>query len=140
MHPFCLRIPRLIYEELIAHALADRPNECCGLLAGEVVEGNGEVRAIYPLVNERQSPTEFLSEPRSLFDAMKAIRADGTEVLAVYHSHPASPPVPSRRDLERNYSERVMNLIVGLAGPVPELRGWWLTVECFCEAEWSLLE
>ena len=140
MDPFRLRIPRPISEELTAHALKERPNECCGLLAGKVEGGVGEVRAIHPLVNELRSPTEFVSESRGLFAVMKAMRAAGTELLAVYHSHPSSPPVPSRRDLERNYSDRVMNLIVGLAGPVPELRGWWLTAESYREAEWSIAE
>lgn len=140
MPPFRLRIPRPIFEELIAHALAERPNECCGLLSGLIVDDVGEVRAIHPLVNELQSPTEFASEPRGLFAAMKAMRASDTEILAVYHSHPTSPPVPSRRDLERNYSEQVINLIVGLAGPVPVLRGWWLTAESYREAEWSVVD
>ena len=100
----------------------------------------GEVRAIHPLVNAAQSPTEFVSEPRGLFQAMKVIRAAGMDVLAVYHSHPTSAPVPSRRDRERNYSEKVMNLIVGLKGSVPDARGWWLTAKNYREAEWSIAD
>ena len=77
MHPFRLRIPRSIFEELIARALEERPLECCGLLAGMIDGDVGEVRAIHPLVNAAQSPTEFVSEPRGLFQAMKVIRAAG---------------------------------------------------------------
>ena len=48
-------------------------------------------------------------------------------------------PVPSRRDLERNYSEQVVNLIIGLAGGEPEVRGWWLTATDYREAEFEVL-
>jgi [CysO sulfur-carrier protein]-S-L-cysteine hydrolase len=137
MAPFRLRIPRPILEEMLAHAVAERPLECCGLLAGKVVDGIGEVRAIHPLVNELKSATEFVSEPRGLFAAMKAMRAAGTDVLAVYHSHPSGAPAPSRLDRERNYSEDVMNVIIGFADGVPIVRAWWLTATDTREADWS---
>lgn len=138
MAPFRLRIPRPIHEEMLARAVAARPLECCGLLAGTVANGVGEVRAIFPLVNELHSATEFVSEPRGLFMAMKAMRADGVDVLAVYHSHPSSAPVPSRLDRERNYSEAVVNLIVGFPDGEPEVRGWWLSETDAREAEWTV--
>ncbi len=138
MAPFRLRIPRPIHEEMLARAVAELPRECCGLLAGTVVDGVGEVCAIFPLVNELRSATEFVSESRGLFAAMKAMRTDGVDVLAVYHSHPASAPEPSRLDRERNYSEAVVNLIVGFPNGEPEVRGWWLTATAAREAEWSV--
>ena len=136
MAPFRLRIPRAIHEELLAHAVTTCPLECCGLLAGTVIDGLGEVRSIYPLVNALLSTTEYLSEPQGMFAALRAMRADGTDVLAVYHSHPTSAPVPSRLDRERNYSESVVNLIVGFPNGQPETRAWWLTKTDAVEAEW----
>ena len=61
------------------------------------------------------------------------------DVIAVYHSHPASPPWPSKRDLERNISEGVINFILSLAGPTPELRGWWLRATDYEPAEWEVV-
>ena len=90
-------------------------------------------------MHELASPTEYLSESLSMFAAWRAWRSAGSDVLAVYHSHPASAPVPSRRDLERNYSEAVVNLIIGLSGGKPEVRGWWLTAEDYQEAEFQVL-
>lgn len=138
MPPFRLVIPRAIFEELIAHARADSPNECCGLLSGIETAGRGEVRELHRLVNELASPVEFRSEPRSHFLAMKAMRAAGTDVLAVYHSHPTAPPVPSRLDLLRNYSERVVNLIVGLTPAGADVRGWGLTESRYEPAEFDV--
>ena len=73
--PFRLLIPRPIYEAMLAHALAELPAECCGLLAGTIIDGVGTVLHHFPLVNVLHSPTEFESEPRSMLDAQKAMRA-----------------------------------------------------------------
>jgi len=133
-----LSIPRPLYEAMLAHARAELPAECCGLLAGTIDGDIGKVSDHFPLVNALKSPTEYESESRSMFAAHKAMRAIGTEVLAVYHSHPTSDPVPSRRDRERNYSDMVMNLIIGLKAAEPDVRGWWLSEDGAEEAFWEL--
>jgi len=135
---FRLVIPRPLYEAMLAHARAVLPAESCGLLAGTIADGVGRVTLHLPLVNELNSQTEYESEPRSMFAAHKAMRATVTDVLAVYHSHPSSDPIPSRRDLERNYSEYVVNVIIGLRGPEPDVRAWWLTADSAGEAEWEV--
>jgi len=136
--PFRLIIPRAIYDAMLAHARADLPAECCGLLGGKVEADVGRVTQHFPLVNELASPTEFESEPKSRFAAHKAMRAAGTDILAVYHSHPTSDPVPSRRDRERSYSDQVVNLIIGLGRADPDVRGWWLTADDAHEATWEV--
>lgn len=96
------------------------------------------VRLRYPLVNAAASPVEFESEPRSHFSADRDICRQGLEILAIYHSHPASEPVPSRKDRERSWSADVVNLIVSLMTPTPTVRAWWLSTEEYHEAEWSV--
>jgi proteasome lid subunit RPN8/RPN11 len=127
---------------MVAQALAERPNECCGLLGGVRQGGQdgpvGQVVQLYPLVNAAASPVEYLSDPRSMFAAIKDMRQRQLEPLAVYHSHPTSEPVPSRKDLALNYSPEVVNLIVSLATVPPTVRGWWLTDVDYREAEWSV--
>jgi proteasome lid subunit RPN8/RPN11 len=136
--PFRLVIPRPIFEAMLAHARAALPAECCGLLAGTIAEGVSQVAQHLPLVNRLSSPTEYESDPRSMLAAHRAMRAAGTDVLAVYHSHPTSDPVPSRRDRERNYGEQIVNLIIGLRAAEPDVRGWWLTADAAREAEWEI--
>jgi [CysO sulfur-carrier protein]-S-L-cysteine hydrolase len=136
-----LSIPRSVYEGMLWHALAECPLECCGLLAGVVREDDvGEVHLRYPLLNAAASPVEFESEPRSHFSADRDIRRQGLEVLAIYHSHPTSEPVPSRKDRERSWSADVVNLIVSLATTPPKVCAWWLTAETYREAEWAIQE
>ena len=122
---------------MLDHARAEFPIECCGVLAGSVDDGVGWVTEHHPLVNALASPTEYESEPRSMLAAHKAMRASGTEILAVYHSHPTSDPIPSQRDLERNYGEGVVHLIIGLRFSEADVRGWWLTSTDYREAEFG---
>jgi proteasome lid subunit RPN8/RPN11 len=136
--PVRLLLPRRIYMAMVQHAQSELPNECCGLLAGE---RDGEVlRALgwYPLVNEAASPIEYRSEPRSMFQAIKGMGLAKQDVVAIYHSHPASEPIPSRTDLERNYSPDVVNFIISVIGPGTLVRGWWLTDRAFEEAAWTI--
>lgn len=131
-----LLLPRHFYVAMLAHAQSELPNECCGIFAG-VREGEAlSVLAHFPLINEAGSPTRYYAAP---FAAEKACRAAGHEFLAIYHSHPTSAPIPSATDLERNfYGDSVIHLIVGLNGPEPIVRGWWLAETSFTEAEWRI--
>ena len=66
------------------------------------------------------------------------MRAAGTDLLAIYHSHPTSAPVPSRRDLAGNtYGPDIPWLIVGLAAGEPEVRVWRLADTSFDECEYA---
>jgi len=127
----------------MAQAIAELPNECCGLLAGTIEDSQtgdriGRVVQRYPLVNVTASPKEFWSEPKGMFAAARDMRQRGLDVLAIYHSHPTSAPVPSRTDLERNYSPDVINLIISLISGEPDVRAWWLTEQDYREAEWEV--
>jgi proteasome lid subunit RPN8/RPN11 len=139
MTRFRLLIPREIHEAMLVHAHVTLPAECCGLLAGTVIYGQGRVTEHYPLINVLNSPTEFESESRNHFAAHKAMRASGTEVLAVYHSHPNTHPLPSKHDLQRSF-EGVVNLIIGLRDDEPDVRGWWLNSASAAEADWTVVE
>ena len=133
--PFRLRVPRDLVLEMLDHAREELPNECCGLLAGP--PGSGDVQQLYRLVNALANPVEFESDPKSMFDADRDMNARGFVILAVYHSHPASAPLPSPADRERNYDPRVVNVIISLRDMIPEVRGWWLNGDKVTEAEWE---
>lgn len=131
-----LAVPDTLRAELLAHARESAPIECCGLLAGHVADGVGVASARYPIENAARSSIEYATDPRGMFGAFRSMRERGIELLAIYHSHPASEPVPSRRDIEHNtYGESVVHLIVSLAKPEPEVRAWWLAENGYREAE-----
>ncbi len=123
-----LHIPPPLLEALLAHCRVERPLEACGFLAGR----DGVVSQVLPVVNELASPTAFRTEAASAFAAFRAMRDAGTELLAVYHSHPTSDPVPSRRDLAENTYGAVPWVIIGADGTV---RAWRLSADGFAAVE-----
>jgi proteasome lid subunit RPN8/RPN11 len=139
LYPFRLHIPCRIYEEMMNHARHELPNECCGLLGGHFVDDNhreGLAVKLYPLVNEVGSPIAFrTAEHASLFQAHRDMRQQQLEVLAVYHSHPTSDPIPSKSDREQWFYDSSVHLIIGLKEDSPVLRGWWLRDDRCSEAE-----
>jgi [CysO sulfur-carrier protein]-S-L-cysteine hydrolase len=85
-------IPAEVRSALVEHAEAELPNEACGLLvlrdgvAERLVPGRNRAASRYRFELEVDPETWFLED-------------DGYE-LAVFHSHPSSPPRPSRTDVE----------------------------------------
>jgi proteasome lid subunit RPN8/RPN11 len=137
MPPFeRLVIPDALLDEVIAHARDTLPHECCGLLAGRVADGTGTACVRYAIRNDAASGTEYETNARDMLNAFRAMREGGLELLAIYHSHPTTAPVPSRRDLASNtYGETAAHLIVGFAATEPVVRAWWLTEAGYREVD-----
>lgn len=142
MPPFeVLSAPAALLAELIEHARGCAPHECCGLLAGRVEGRAACAEARFGITNDAASATAYATNPRDMLRAFRAIREAGLELLALYHSHPTSPPVPSARDLAENtYGETAVHLIVSLMGSEPEVRAWWLSADGAREAELVIRE
>lgn len=110
---------------MLAHARAELPNECCGLCGGD--PATGTITHVYRLVNTAASPTRYFAEVKSLLAAFRAMREHGTHLLAIYHSHPTSDPIPSRTDLEQNfYGPDVAHVIIAMNSAEPIVRAWSL--------------
>lgn len=108
---------RAQWDELIAHARAEAPNECCGYLRAR----DGHVDAVYRAVNERRSPYGYTLDSKSLL-AANDLDDDGWEV-GIYHSHPRSAAEPSQTDINLATYPHWIYLIVSLAGD-PVVRAW----------------
>jgi proteasome lid subunit RPN8/RPN11 len=97
-------------KEIIQHALEEYPNEACGLLAGK----NGRVEKVYRMTNVEHSPVTYRLDPEEQYRAFVEIEERGWELLAIYHSHIASPAYPSARDLELAFYPDSLYLIISL--------------------------
>jgi proteasome lid subunit RPN8/RPN11 len=115
-----MRIPKEAYEELLAHAREDAPNECCGLIGGE----NGVARTVYRARNAEASPLRYNLDPQDQFRIMTAMEENGEELSAIYHSHTASPAYPSQTDINLAAYPGAIYLIVSLAAGEKDLRGF----------------
>ncbi len=120
-------LARAACEVVVAHARRERPNECCGLLVGSAAAVVNAVEAR----NLAVGPSRFLIDPQDHIRARRDARARGLDVVGFYHSHPQAEAVPSRRDLDEASYPVALYLIVGLAGPDPDLRLYRFTGTAF---------
>jgi len=116
-----MRIPRSIYEQMLEHAREDAPNECCGILGGR----DGNPTTLYRATNAEHSPLRYTLEPNDLFRiSFREIPENDEEMLAIYHSHTASPAYPSQTDINLATYPDSVYLIVSLADGQEPLRGF----------------
>ena len=54
-----MRISQALFDEMVAHARADAPNECCGMVASN----NGDAVVVYRARNAEASPLRFRIDP-----------------------------------------------------------------------------
>jgi [CysO sulfur-carrier protein]-S-L-cysteine hydrolase len=108
-------IAPVLLDELIEHALADAPNECCGVIA--VAPGERPLAtSIHRAENTAASPLRFEVDPRELLQIIDAIEDAGGDLGAIYHSHTRTAPYPSQTDI--NFAANwpgVEWIIVGVA-------------------------
>lgn len=91
-----MRIDRALLDEIVAHAIRDAPNECCGLVVGR----DGEATAVHALENLAASPFRFDIDGRELIAFAFADEDAGEDgLVAIYHSHTRSDPYPSQTDV-----------------------------------------
>lgn len=106
-----IKIPKKIIDAIIAQADREVPLEACGYLAG--TENN--VLEIFPMENIDKSPEHFSFDPKDQFKVIKTARQKGWRLIAVYHSHPASPARLSKEDIRLAFDEEMVHLIHSLA-------------------------
>jgi proteasome lid subunit RPN8/RPN11 len=112
-----MRMSRDHWDELIAHAREDAPNECCGYMRID----DGQVGGVWRSQNGRASPYGYELDSESLL-AANNLDWDGHGV-GIYHSHPKSPAEPSQTDINLALYPHWTYLIVSLAGD-PVVRAW----------------
>lgn len=118
-----MKIRKEILDQIVAHAVEELPNECCGLLIGtpDMVEDAARAR------NAKRSRTRFQVEPADHFAAIRRARAAGFEIVGAYHSHPSGPSGPSDTDRARLTDPSMFHVIVSLAHGTRTVRAFRLS-------------
>jgi [CysO sulfur-carrier protein]-S-L-cysteine hydrolase len=115
-----VRIARDLYDEILAHAREDAPNECCGMIAAR----DGEAVRVYRAVNAAASPLRYEIDPQAQYRIEMEIEDAGLDLGAIYHSHTRSEPYPSQTDVNLAFHPHAMYVIVGVAGEEPDVRAY----------------
>jgi proteasome lid subunit RPN8/RPN11 len=103
-----LIFPVNYYEELVNHGQSQLPYEACGLLSGR----NQTVQSIWKLKNELNSDRRFFVGEKTVNKTLQSIAKRDEKVLAIYHSHPTTAPVPSYTDVLNHPDVEVKMIIV----------------------------
>ena len=103
-------IPTEIVDAIKKQAVGESPDEACGYLAGK----DNRVVSRIQMTNVDHSPEHFTFDPVEQFDAIKRAREEGYSLIAVYHSHPATPARMSEEDKRLAYDTEIVYVIMSL--------------------------
>jgi proteasome lid subunit RPN8/RPN11 len=102
----------------VAHARESAPLECCGLVLGE----DDLARRVLRCRNVHPTPeTRYLVDMKQVLEAFRASNDFDRELVAIYHSHPRSPAVPSATDRAEAQWPEAVYVLVSLRSEPPEV-------------------
>ncbi len=100
-------IEKRYIQDMIAHAQAEVPNECCGVLACL----NWKIVRLHRGVNAEASPVRYNLDPKDLLRITNNIEDNGWEILGTYHSHTHTEAYPSATDIRFVWPEYVYFIV-----------------------------
>jgi proteasome lid subunit RPN8/RPN11 len=115
-----MRIARQLFDQIVAHALQDAPNECCGMIASR----DGEAIKVHRATNAAASPLRYEIDGAEQYRIQMTIEDEDLELGAIYHSHTRSEPYPSQTDINLAFYPEALYVIVGVAGDDPDVRAY----------------
>ncbi|HVS03515.1 MAG TPA: M67 family metallopeptidase [Thermoanaerobaculia bacterium] len=117
-----LRLSSHALATLQAHAAAERPRECCGILVG--AGSPPAVDEVVAVTNRHPHPRGgYTIAAADLAATLRAARQRRRRVLGFYHSHPQSPARPSEADRAAAW-DGMSYCIVGECAERSEVRSW----------------
>lgn len=96
-----MTIEDTLLAQLHRHAEAAYPEECCGVLLGQLGGEDGRIDALVPVENRDadERTRRYLIGPADYLRAEREAERQGLDVVGFYHSHPDHPACPSATDL-----------------------------------------
>lgn len=93
------------WRDMIEHARATYPNECCGAMLGTIDAFQKIVRIAMPLENVSEGPkrVHYQLRPSDLLKADREARRHNMDLVGIYHSHPDCDAYFSETDRKNSY-------------------------------------
>lgn len=131
-----LRIDRVTWDTLVAHAESDFPFEVCGLLG---IEDDGTIRH-FPIDNAERSMTYYVMDPKQMLKAMREIEDDELH-LVIYHSHTHTQAYPSATDIRlAAYPDATYAIVTLQDRDAPDIRAFRIVEGMVTERPVELVE
>ncbi len=122
-----LKLSQSVFEAIRKHGERAFPHECCGVLFG-IMKGDqrivGEVFVIENQFEESERYHRFLITPDDYREAEKAARAKKVDIIGFYHSHPDSPSVASKYDLDHAFPWFSYVIVSIIKNNYHDIRSW----------------
>lgn len=118
-----LTIPRTLANKLLTLAQHAPESEVCGLIS----RTEKPDYRVYPIDNIAiDSTSVFAMEPQQQINAFRQMREGGETLFAIFHSHPHSEAIPSKKDLDDAAYAEALNIIISLSTEgVLDMRGYY---------------
>ena len=123
---------KIIYD----HAESVYPEECCGILLGEIVGISKIVVEAILTINDwnkaesdeadRNKHNRYSIDPQDIFTAQKRARELHLDIIGFFHSHPDYPAIPSTCDRSQAWEVYSYPIISVVNGKVSEIKSWVL--------------
>ncbi len=118
-----ISIPRTLANRLLTFAQLTPEAEICGLIA----QSTDKKFQLYPIDNVSSNKhCVFEMEQQQQIDAFRQIREKQQQLFGIYHSHPNSEAIPSKKDVQDAAYETALNIIISLNTiGVLDMRGYF---------------
>ena len=134
-----LRIDRATYDQIVAHARRDHPDEACGVVAGPA--GSDRPERFVPMLNAARSPTFYEFDSADLLRLYREMDERDEEPVVIYHSHTATEAYPSRTDISFAGEPGAHYLLVSTRDPeVEEIRSFRIVDNVVTEEEVNIVD
>ena len=130
-----LVLPAGVRSDLESWIGSGYPEEICGLLLGRNALGRTETaRAIRARNRNRERARDrYDLDPNDFLAADLAARAEGLEIVGIWHSHPDHPARPSETDRDAAWEGWSYVIVEVTVSGVSALRSWRLVGREFVE-------
>lgn len=89
-----IELPNDIFDQMVAHATTELPNEGCGVVAGI----HGRAVKLYPMRNAERSPVVYRFDEHEQLRVFTDVEDRGWDLLGFFHSHTHTEAYPSPTD------------------------------------------
>lgn len=129
----------LLLEQIKTQSERGYPFEICGFMVGKV-DYQSNIREVFEVIpvenqNRERAKDRFEISPKDYMRVEQLADSKGLQIVAVYHSHPDHPDIPSQTDLEYAVEDISYIILSVKGGRVENFRSWCLVEGEFQEEE-----
>ncbi|MEO8892313.1 MAG: M67 family metallopeptidase [Coleofasciculaceae cyanobacterium] len=130
-------------QAMQTHAETTYPEECCGLLLGQIKGDTKTLIEVLPTENswgdeavdnfqsietsnQTSKRNRFSIAPKVMFEVQKSVRDRNLDIIGIFHSHPDNPARPSEFDRAIAWHSYSYIIISVQQGKTCDLKSWVL--------------